>query len=121
MERFEVSSCELLILQTLWEDNEDKTLQQVLHRTNERFQKTWKIQTVSTYLRRLIDKGYLEYYRAGRQYYYRPAVKKEAYFEEEVICNARIWDAAPSQYMEVWKKAGLLSEEEKEKLREILR
>ena len=77
MER--VSRCEEQVLATVWDAEETPDLSAVMNRVNSRFGHGWKPQTVSTFLGRLVKKGFLETYRKGRYTYYLPRVSKESY------------------------------------------
>ena len=54
--------------------------------------KSWKPQTVSTFLARLVKKSFLTVYRKGRYSFYQPAVSKEDFWKATVQENARFFD-----------------------------
>ena len=66
MDPYEISTCERMVMKVVWESEEALDLANVMSRVNEEFSKDWKPQTVSTFLARLVRKGYLSTYRKGR-------------------------------------------------------
>ena len=66
MERENMTDCELLVMKCIWDTPEELTLPDIVTLVNEKFKKDWKPQTVSTFLARLVRKGFLEMYRKGR-------------------------------------------------------
>ena len=73
--------CEEQVMAVIWKPEGASDLMTTMERVNAEFCHTWKPQTVSTFLRRLVKRGYLSDYRQGRYTYYRPAVGREAYKE----------------------------------------
>lgn len=69
-----LSECEELVMSIVWSADYAPDLAMVLKRVNEKYGKTWKSQTVSTFLTRLVRKGFLDSYRKGRYVYYVPKV-----------------------------------------------
>lgn len=92
MDPNEISTCERMIMKVIWDAEEDYDLRHVMDAVNQEFHKTWKPQTVSTFLTRLINKGYLTAYRKGRYSYYQPAVSKEDFKMSTVTENIEYFD-----------------------------
>lgn len=63
-----------------------------MNRVNQENGKSWKPQTVSTFLARLVKKSFLTVYRKGRYSFYQPAVSKEDFWKATVQENARFFD-----------------------------
>ncbi len=91
MDTNDISACERLVMKIIWDSTEDLALQEVMDRVNEENGKQWKPQTVSTFLARLVKKGFLSVYRKGRYSYYQPAVSKEDYWKATMQENARFF------------------------------
>ena len=53
-------------MKTVWDAERDLDLTDITQRVNEAYNKKWRPQTVSTFLARLVKKGYLRHYRQGR-------------------------------------------------------
>lgn len=79
MDPSNISTCERMVMKVIWDSEEDLALQGVMNRVNAIYHKEWKPQTVSTFLARLVRKGFLDVYRKGRYSYYVPAVKKDEF------------------------------------------
>ena len=69
-----LTACETMVMQVIWHTSYEMTAKEVLAKVNQKYGKEWKIQTVSTFIRRLVQKNYLEMRRKGRQYTYRPLI-----------------------------------------------
>ena len=74
------------------DSTEDLALQDIMNRVNQENGKSWKPQTVSTFLARLVKKSFLTVYRKGRYSFYQPAVSKEDFWKATVQENARFFD-----------------------------
>ncbi len=92
MDPYEISTCERMVMKIIWESEEDLDLAHVMNRVNEEFKKEWKPQTVSTFLARLVRKGYLSVYRKGRYSYYQPLVAKDDFKVSTVSENISYFD-----------------------------
>ena len=78
-----LSKCEeevLLIIYSL----DEAPLNMVNARANKKYAHEWKPQTVSTFLSRLVRKGYLTTKRKGRFTYYYPAIPRDTYCKKQV-------------------------------------
>lgn len=93
MEREELTKCETLIMKVVWDADEELSLTDVQTRVNEKYNKKWKPQTVSTFLSRLVKKNYLKSYRNGRVFFYQilvPIGEYKAYHTDQYVkmwCN----------------------------------
>lgn len=74
-----LTDCEQLVMKTVWDAEEELSLMEVMARVNDKYNKAWKPQTVSTFLARLVKKGYLKHYRQGRVFFYQVLVPLEVY------------------------------------------
>ena len=66
MDTNDISACEKLVMKVIWDSTEELALQEVMDGVNHENGKNWKPQTVSTFLSRLVKKGFLNMYRKGR-------------------------------------------------------
>ena len=78
-----LAESEEMVMCVLW-GGEDPDLETVTNTVNARFKKTWKIQTVATFLTRLEMKGYISIYKVGRYSHYHPVVSLEEYRKEKL-------------------------------------
>ena len=77
--------CEELVMSIVWCADEAPDLAAVRESVNARYGKEWKPQTVSTFLCRLVKKGFLSTYQKGRYCYYVPQIRKEEYCESQLL------------------------------------
>jgi predicted transcriptional regulator len=74
-----LTDCEQLVMKVVWDAEDELSLMEVMERVNDKYHKSWKPQTVSTFLARLVKKGYLRHYRQGRVFFYQILVPLEEY------------------------------------------
>lgn len=74
-----LTDCEQLVMKTVWDADEELSLMEIMQRVNDKYHKEWKPQTVSTFLARLVRKGYLRHYRQGRVFFYQILIPLEEY------------------------------------------
>lgn len=55
----DLTNIEMLIMKCIWDTPEELALSQLVTMVNERFDKNWRPQTISTYLAHLVRKNYL--------------------------------------------------------------
>ena len=69
MDTNDISACERLVMKVIWDSTEDLALQDIMNRVNQENGKSWKPQTVSTFLARLVKKSFLrsEERRVGKE------------------------------------------------------
>ena len=63
MDTNDISACEKLVMKVIWDSTEELALQEVMDGVNHENGKNWKPQTVSTFLSRLVKKGFLNMYQ----------------------------------------------------------
>lgn len=86
-----LSGCEEMVLSIVFDSESAPDLAEVMDRANKKFNKTWKPQTVSTFLSRLVLKGFLTSYREGRYSYYEPTVSRDEYCAAEAARMADLF------------------------------
>lgn len=79
-----LSECEEQVMVVIWMSDDALDLQPIRIGVNTRFNHEWAPQTVSTYLARLIKKGYLRMERKGRNKYYYPKIVLGKYRQEKM-------------------------------------
>ncbi len=87
----DISTCERLVMKVIWDSAEELALQEIMDGVNKENDKNWKPQTVSTFLSRLVKKGFLSMYRKGRYCYYQPLVSKDSFWRATMNENARFF------------------------------
>ena len=114
----EISVCEKMIMNVLWDAEDDLDLNTTTSKVNEEFGKEWKVQTVATFLKRLQKKGYISTYRSGRYVHYRPLVAKNDFKMSTVTENIHFFDKGNISAFVCGLFDNIeLSEEDKQKIR----
>ena len=116
----DISACERLIMKTIWDSPEELALQQIMKKVNRDNNKSWKPQTVSTFLARLVRKGVLTSYRKGRYSYYQPVLSKEAFWKATMNENADFFTQGDMAEMAYHLCQDMLSKEDVKKLKKKL-
>lgn len=86
-----LTECEELVMKTVWDAGEELSLTEIMQRVNENYHKEWKPQTVSTFLGRLVRKGYLRHYRQGRVFFYQILIPLEEYKGQQAQEFVEFW------------------------------
>ncbi len=116
-----ITNCECCVMKVIWARDEEPGLREVMAEVNERFNKEWKIQTVSTFLTRLVKKGYLTMERRGRVFYYFPAISESEYAKRETAKCVDFWgNGKVSQILMAYMEEHELTAEDKEEILELL-
>ena len=84
--------CEQLVMKTVWDASAELSLMEIVQRVNSKYDKNWKPQTVSTFLARLVRKGYLRHYRQGRLFFYQILISLEVYKGKLTSDYVRFWN-----------------------------
>ena len=81
MKQFQsLSDSEMEVMQAVWSSQGPVTTGEMVERFSD---KGWKIQTVATFLTRLVEKGVLKMEKRGRGNLYSPALTPEGYRSRE--------------------------------------
>ena len=91
MEIKALTESEKITMKCVWDLGDGTRLAHILALANEKYGKDWKSQTVSTFLARLVRKGYLENHREGRGFYYQILVPQKDYLDEMAERFAEFW------------------------------
>lgn len=117
----DLSDCETLIMKIIWDAKEDVAVQELIVRLRERFGKDYARTTVVTFLKKLSDKGYVSTYRIGRASYAHAEKDEEHYKQQLLEDETKFWfDGKPSGLMSALCKTQKISQEEADKIREML-
>ncbi len=86
-----LTACEELVMKTVWDAGEELSLMEIMQRVNDKYHKEWKPQTVSTFLARLVRKGYLRHCRQGRVFFYQILIPLEEYKGQQAKEFVEFW------------------------------
>jgi predicted transcriptional regulator len=113
----DISVCEKRVMKVIWDSPEELALQGVMNKVNEENGKEWRPQTVSTFLARLVKKGFLTFYRKGRYSYYQPAISKEEFWRITMQENASFFHQGDMGEMACALYEDVLTPEERNRLK----
>lgn len=117
----ELTDCELVVMKVIWDSSGALGTQDIASMVNEGYGKDWKVQTVSTFLSRMVKKGYLRMRRDGRLFYYDPLVTREEYGKREIVKCVEYWGGGKLDlFVASFAETRKLGEDEKEHIRSIL-
>lgn len=77
-----LSKSEYELMEFIWQESSSICIQDLIKHFSDR--KTWKRTTIQTFLKRLIDKGYVVVYNEGRNYYYKATLTKAEFTQENI-------------------------------------
>ena len=87
-----LTESEKITMKCVWDLGEGARLAHIMEVANSRYKKNWKPQTVSTFLGKLVRKGFLEQYRDGRYFYYHILVSRHDYRCRMLRDDLDFWD-----------------------------
>ena len=117
----DLTSCETLIMKTIWDEGGDISAIDLRKRLKERYGKDYSRTTLATFLIKMSDKGFVKNYREGRNAYVH-AVKNEQEYKQELLEDTRqFWFAGKaSDLMCTLFRQENISKEEIEEMRRRL-
>lgn len=117
----ELTTSETLVMKVIWQNDEPMSIQDILQRVNSAYGKDWKTQTVSTFLSKMVKKGYLSMQRRGRYFFYELLVTEEAYSRREIAKCVEFWGNGKIDHLlTAFSEVHELTEEERANIRELL-
>ena len=121
MEEQVLTECEALVMKVIWNSEESLSLQEITERVNSQYHKDWKPQTVSTFLGRIVRRGYLTMKRKGRLFYYYPTISEEEYGRREITRCVDFWSEGKADvFLAAFSQERNLTEEEKQRIRSLI-
>lgn len=119
----ELTNIEMLIMKCIWDTPEELALSQLVAMVNERFRKSWRPQTISTYLAHLVRKGYLTMRRQGKVFLYHPEVSEQDYRSTQLDELVHYWGdlGTPTEFLSAFFNGEAGSGEEDEELYRLLK
>ena len=120
-EKGKLSECESVLMRILWEEDCDMSMRELMDEAADKYGKVWAKQTVSTFLKRMTDAGFVSMYREGRIFYYHAEIKEKNYMGEEVVSFCRQWFGGdPVDMMEAYMKKKKLTPKQKRRLMDAI-
>ena len=117
----ELTPAEVLVMKCIWDNTQDMVLSEVVAIVNDRYNKDWKPQTVSTYLAHLVQKNFLKMERNGKIYTYHPLVEEADYRDKEMNAFVKFWGCgSPSEFLSAFFKKNQVEEQELDNLKKLI-
>lgn len=118
-----VTECELLVMKTIWSHPEkDMALPEILGLVNSTYGKEWAPQTVSTFLKRLVNRGFLRVYRQGRSFYYHDLISFKDYRESTIGDCCEFWfEGDVAELITALNSAKKFTADDKAKIQKVLK
>jgi len=89
--KYELTKAETKVMLAIWSADHDMALPEIMEIAESLFHNGWKPQTVSTFLTRLVHKGFLNMYRRGRAFLYQPLFSRVEGFRSTITDTAELW------------------------------
>lgn len=117
----ELTASETLVMKCIWDAGKEVSLADIFEMVNNQFQKDWKYQTVSTFLSKLVQKGYVRMRREGHRVLYEVLVSEEDYKAEQAVQFVNFWNkGSVGQFLTAFYKEKKISKEEIGELKRII-
>lgn len=116
-----LTASETLVMKCLWDAEEEMSLANILEEVNRIYHKDWKYQTVSTFLAKLVQKGFICPQRDGHRVLYKIIVEQEKYKIQQAQEFVDFWHKGSlSQFVTTLFHGKEVSKEEIIELRKII-
>lgn len=117
----ELSSSETMIMKVIWEHEGDIPNAELVRQLKERCDKEYKPTTVSTFLNRLMGKGYISVIHKGKFAFIHPEIREEDYKKQVAKQETDFWfKGSASQYLAALFSTRGLTKEEVEEIRGLI-
>jgi predicted transcriptional regulator len=121
MEDRGMTECELLVMKVIWSSDRNLSMKEVTELVNSTYGKSWKTQTVSTFLARLVRKEFLTMERKGRVFYYQPTILEADYGKKEIEKCVNFWGAGKiNSILAAFSEVRKFTKDEKEQIQSLL-
>ncbi len=117
-----LTESEKVTMKCVWDLGDGARLAYIMKVANDRYKKNWKPQTVSTFLRKLVEKGFLKQYRNGRYFCYRILISKHDYRCRILREDLEFWnDGIVDEFLAELMDENTFSDEQRTKIIERIK
>lgn len=121
MKREDLTPSETLIMKCIWDAEEELSLSQILEDANNKYEKDWKSQTVSTFLAKLVQKEYIRMKREGRKITYEILISEDEYKTLQADKFVAFWNkGSVGQFLTAFYREKKITKKEIEELRRVI-
>lgn len=90
-DKMQLTDSEEIVMKSIWDIGNDMCLSQIMEYTKG-YGKEWKSQTVSTFLSKLVLKGFIDPYRKGRYFHYKVLISEKEYKSNKIARYLSFWN-----------------------------
>ncbi len=117
----QLTAAETIVMKCIWDADHEMSLAEIVKNANENYGKDWKPQTVSTYLAKLCQKGYIRMKRTGRMITYEILISEEDYKSEQAREFVSFWNGGSiKQFLTAFYKDEPATKEDISELKKII-
>lgn len=117
----QLTAAETIVMKCIWDADHEMSLAEIVKNANENYGKDWKPQTVSTYLAKLCQKGYIRMKRTGRMITYEILISEEDYKSEQAREFVSFWNGGSiKQFLTAFYKDEPATREDISELKKII-
>lgn len=120
--RYEVlTASETLVMKCIWDSTSDVSLADIYEMVNSQYHKEWKYQTVSTFLAKIVQKGFIRARREGHRVVYEILITEEEYKAQQARQFVNFWNkGSVGQFLTAFFKLDKITKAEIEELRKTI-
>lgn len=120
--RYEVlTASETLVMKCIWDADREMSLADIFEMVNSLYHKEWKYQTVSTFLAKIVQKGFIRARREGHRVIYEILISQDDYKAQQAEEFVNFWNrGSVGQFLTAFYKEKRISKSEIEELRKTV-
>lgn len=120
--RYEVlTASETLVMKCIWDSEKEMSLADIFEMVNKKYHKEWKYQTVSTFLAKIVQKGFICARREGHRVIYEILISEDQYKAQQAQEFVDFWNrGSVGQFLTAFYKEKKVSKAEIKELRDTL-
>ena len=116
----ELTDCELATMKCVWDAKENITVPEIVEKLKENYGLDYKPTTVYTFVKKLYDKGFVDYFKRGVKFYY-PKRTQAEYIQSELNRTCEFWfDGSKTELVSALLKGESMSTEEKKDIQQLI-
>lgn len=121
MKYITLTASETLVMKCIWSTSQELSLGDIFEMVNAQYHKDWKYQTVSTFLAKLVQKGFVCTRREGHRILYQILIAEEDYRAEQALEFVNFWNnGSVSEFIKSFHKVKILSKKEIMDLKKLM-
>ena len=116
-----LSESEEIVMRCLWDSESPAGLGEIIDMCRDNYGHDWKPQTVSTFISRLIKKGFAGHIGSTRSHRYYPLIDRDAYLNDQMRSMIDFWGKPSIRALaSAFGRSKALNREDLQELRDML-